>query len=148
MCIDDAIVRAVRFCYWEKDYNCARTTLHTLSSLVALEIPPLLWAAAVGMHGAGRFGAQCGLVEGMLMFIGIQGARQGLEEAKLVTLCHAYAQAFTEHFGSLACRELRPGGFREDDPPHACGGLTLKAVRFAVNFMQEHPELGFEVKTA
>jgi len=32
---------------------------------------PQLLDAAVGMHGAGKYGAQCGLVEGSLMFIGL-----------------------------------------------------------------------------
>ena len=145
---DDAIAQAVGFCYWEKDYNCARTTLHTLATLVEMEISPLIWAAAVGMHGAGRFGAQCGLMEGMLMFIGLQGARQGLEEAALVALCHEYAQAFTERFGGLECRVLRPGGFREEDPPHACETLTVETLRFAVEFMRARPELGFTTRTA
>lgn len=42
--------------------------------------------AALGMHGAGGYRAQCGLVEGALMFIGIWGKMHGKEEAEIVRI--------------------------------------------------------------
>lgn len=111
------ITEAVRQCYWEKDINCARTTLHTLAGLASFTLEPQIWAAATGMHGAGRFGAQCGLVEGTLMFMGIQGVRAGLRDQRIAALCHAYATAFVQRFGSRnaassaredAAKKIRP----------------------------------------
>lgn len=138
---EDAISRAVKICYWEKDVNCAQTTLHALSDMVGLELCPQLWAAATGLHGAGRYGAQCGLVEGMLLFLGVRGAQCGLDDKAVGRLCHAYAGAFTVRFGGLECRILRPGGFSVDDPPHKCEKLTVDALLFAVEFLQAHPEM-------
>ena len=141
--MNNTILEAVRHCYWEKDVNCARTTLYTLARLAGFALEPQVWAAATGMHGAGRFGAQCGLVEGTLMFIGIQGTRHGLPDQRVGILCHAYATAFARRFGSLECRVLRPNGFRKEDPPHACEELTLKSLRFAVDFLAAQRELCF-----
>lgn len=143
MDVQQYITEAVRHCYWEKDVNCARTTLHTLAGLAGFALEPQVWAAATGMHGAGRFGAQCGLVEGALMFMGIQGSRVGLGEQRVAALCHAYATAFIQRFGGLECRILRPGGFRKEDPPHACQDLTMESLNFAVNFLTQQEDLRF-----
>ena len=124
--------------YHVHDINCARTTLHCLSEDMGVELAPQVLHAAVGMHGAGRFRAQCGLVEGALMFIGILGVQQGKTDKEIAALCFRYAEEFTARFGSLLCRELRPGGFQPTDPPHACEGLTLDTTLFAAEFMRKH----------
>lgn len=137
---------AVRVCYWNADLNCARTTLYVLSMVADVQLEPQIWAATVGMHGAGRFGAQCGLVEGGLLFIGIHGVRIGLEVKRICALCHAYALAFTQQFGSLECRVLRPQGFSKEDPPHACEVLTVRALRFAIDFFEKQEDFCFSWK--
>ena len=106
--------------YWSIDENCARTTLRIL-----------------GMHGAGGLGAQCGLVEGSLMFIGAYLAGRGMDRQEIVVCCREYAKLFTGRFGSLYCHDLRPGGFRDDDPPHRCEGLTVEAIGFTFRFLKE-----------
>ncbi len=99
--------------YWGQDMNCARTTLLCLGELLEVEYPAQTLQAAIGLHGAGGFRAQCGLVEG--------------------------------RFGSLSCRELRPNGFTEKDPPHLCETLTCEAIAFTYDFIkmidQEEPLL-------
>ena len=72
------------------------------------------------------------------MFIGIAGAAAGRSDKDIEKLCFCFAKAFTEQFGSLLCRDLRPGGFRPSDPPHACETLTVEAIDFAGNFMSQH----------
>ena len=128
----------VRDLYHIHDINCARTTLLCLSEALGVELEPQVLHAAIGMHGAGFFRAQCGLVEGALMFIGLYGAQQGRSDKEIGELCYRYAEGFTARFGSLLCRELRPGGFQPDDPPHACEGLTTDTILFAIAFMQKH----------
>ena len=59
--------------YWKKDCNCAKTMLLCLCEHFCIPLQEQTLHAATGMHGAGRFRAQCGLVEGALMFIGIAG---------------------------------------------------------------------------
>lgn len=140
------VSEAVRHCYWDADVNCARTTLHVLSAIADVKLEPQVWAAAAGMHGAGCFGAQCGLVEGGLLFIGIHGARIGLEEKRICALCHAYAQDFTQQFGSVECRSLRPQGFSKEDPPHACEALTVQCLLFAIDFLEEQKDFRFSWK--
>ncbi|NSW53424.1 MAG: C_GCAxxG_C_C family protein [Anaerolineae bacterium] len=128
----------VHAAYWEHDHNCARTTLIALCEQAGINLPAVLWDAAAGMHGAGGYGAQCGLVEGMLLFLGWQGKHLGLPEDEVVQLCRAYAAGFEARFGSLRCAVLRPQGF----PPelagqHLCEGLTVEAVLFDLAFLQE-----------
>lgn len=123
--------------YWDQDLNCARTTLYCLSRLGNISLEPQTLHAAIGMHGAGRFRAQCGLVEGTLMFLGIYYARQGKNDQEISRLCFAFAEAFTERFSSLRCSELRPQGFTPEDPPHLCEALSIEAILFAWAFIQK-----------
>ena len=123
--------------YWNKNYNCARTTLACLGESFGLSIAPQTFHAATGMHGAGRFRAQCGLVEGSLMFIGIIGYRHAKADKEIAALCFRFAESFTSRFGSLLCRDLRPGGFQPSDPPHACETLTITAINFAQTFLRQ-----------
>ncbi len=87
------------------------------------------------MHGAGRYGAQCGLVEGALMFIGIIGKDKGMGKDTIVDHCREFARQFEQRFGSLSCSILRPQGFKEDNPPHLCEPLSIETVEFSKDFM-------------
>lgn len=130
------IAKEVHRHYYEEDLNCARTTLCILAKLYEIELHHQVWEAAAGLHGAGGFRAQCGLVEGGLIFLGIIGAAFGKTDREVVSACHAYAKAFTERFGSLLCSGLRPGGFRTDDPPHRCETLTASAILFTFEYVK------------
>ncbi|WP_070000863.1 C-GCAxxG-C-C family protein [Cellulosilyticum sp. I15G10I2] len=121
--------------YWEEDYNCATTSLKTLSAIYNIQLSSQVIDAAQGMHGAGKYGAQCGLVEGCLMFIGIYGTHIGLEQSVIVKTCYDFAESFEEHFRSIRCSDLRPGGFQKTDPPHLCEALTKKALLFSVDHL-------------
>ncbi len=123
--------------YWEDDFNCAATVLKTAAEIFHVDIQPQVIEAATGMHGAGKYGAQCGLVEGSLMFIGIYGSAKAIGNEKIIALCHDFAGRFEQRFGSLRCKELRPQGFRPNDPPHLCEGKTKIAVNFFVEFIQQ-----------
>lgn len=122
--------------YWGQDINCAITTLTCLSALFEVKLEPQTLHSALGLHGAGGFRAQCGLVEGALMFIGIYLSGLGKSRETIVSSCYAYAEAFSEQFGSLRCCELRPGGFTPDDPPHLCEKLTCDAILFVYDFIR------------
>lgn len=132
----EQITAWVHHCYWGRDINCARTTLFCLSELCRLPLHPLISQAAVGLNGAGRTGGQCGLLEGALLFLGILGAASGKTDKETVRLCGQYATAFQQRFGGTDCRELRPGGFRKDDPPHRCEAITVDATCFAWDFVR------------
>ena len=125
------ITKRVHELYWKEDINCARTSLICLSELFEIAIEPQTIWAAIGLHGAGGYRAQCGLVEGTLMFMGIYFHKLGKTEAEIVSICYNFASAFDKTFGSLRCYELRPTGFSENDPPHMCENLTCRAIEFA-----------------
>jgi len=123
--------------YWEHDYNCATTALMILSEKFGIRIEPQAYDAALGMHGAGEYGAQCGLVEGGLMFLGIAGRKTGIADDEIINACRDFAAEFEDRFGSLLCRILRPEGFRPENPPHICEALTCRAILFIMNFVSD-----------
>jgi hypothetical protein len=100
--------------YWKYDINCARTMLTCLGELFDTSIEAQTLNSAIGLHGAGGFRAQCGLVEGALMFIGIYYSNAGRNEEDIALICYQY----------------------EDDPPHVCEAITCEAVEFAGEFIK------------
>lgn len=129
----DMIKERVHKYYWEDDINCATTVLKALAEIYEIDLNSQVIDSAIGMHGAGKFGAQCGLVEGSLMFIGILGKKLGYKDKSIVDYCYSFAKKFQNDFGSIVCRELRPQGFKSDNPPHICEEITKKAVEFTCN---------------
>ena len=123
--------------YWQDNVNCASTTLKILSQIFEIELNSQVINSAVGLNGAGRYGAQCGLVEGTLMFIGILAYKKYLSKEQIVEHCHSFAKEFKKEFGSLLCRELRPQGFSKDNPPHLCENLTKKTIIFSTEFIEK-----------
>ena len=134
----EALVRErVHSLYYDRDVNCARTTMLCLGELLGFHIEEQPYAAAVGMHGAGGFRAQCGLVEGALMMLGAYFGAKGVADGERADMCRRFAGQFRSRFGSLRCLELRPGGFNEWDPPHLCEELTVESILFVYEFMAE-----------
>lgn len=121
--------------YWDKDINCAKTMLSCLSEIYGVELDAQIIDGAIGLAGAGQFRAQCGLVEGGLIFIGIYFTKLGYSELEVRNMCYQYAEQFQEKFGSLKCYDLRPAGFSPNNLPHMCEKLTCEAVEFANNFI-------------
>jgi hypothetical protein len=136
------VERRVHEFYWAYDLNCATTTLRILSEVFGFDLHPQILDAAAGMHGAGRYGAQCGLVEGALMVLGILCRAHGLPDVELEEVCQDLARQFEARFGSLLCRELRPQGFRPENPPHLCEQLTCDAIVFDIAFVSRLYQLG------
>jgi Putative redox-active protein (C_GCAxxG_C_C). len=124
--------------YWNLDINCARTTLNSLSDIFGVPLNTQTLNAAIGLHGAGGYRAQCGLVEGSLMFIGIYYNRNGYSDSDISLLCYQFAEEFTQYFHSLKCYDLRPNGFNKDDVPHACEELTNNAIAFTYQFINKN----------
>lgn len=121
--------------YWKYDLNCATTNLKILSEIFSITLSDQIINAAIGMHGAGKYGAQCGLVEGTLMFLGIIGKEYHLEKETIVDQCREYAKQFENIFQSLSCNTLRPEGFNKENPPHLCEKLTCSAIEFNKSFV-------------
>ena len=136
--MDDLIKSRVARYYWEHDINCAGTVLRVLAECFDIALHPQVLDAALGLHGAGGHGAQCGLVEGTLLFLGIAGKARGFPEKRIVESCSAFAREFEQRFGSLRCSQLRPQGFRPELPPHLCEHLTCQALALAARFVYRY----------
>ena len=136
MNMENHIQSRVHQLYWDGDVNCARTALVCLGELFVLDIGGQTMQAAIGLHGAGGYRAQCGLVEGALMFIGIYCSGKGKTAEEISAICYRFAESFEKRFGSLRCYDLRPNGFSENDPPHVCEGITCDAIDFAYKFIR------------
>ena len=134
---DNFVTARVRQYYHYDDHNCAVTTLQILAEKFSVNLHDQVLDAALGMHGAGGFQAQCGLVEGALLFMGIYGRTQNIADEQIITWCKQFASDFEKNFASLQCRELRPEGFTPDNPPHLCEKLTCRANEFAIAFIAE-----------
>lgn len=137
MTTEELVKDRVHKYYWEDDINCATTTLIILSEVFAVKLSDQVIDSAIGMHGAGEFGAQCGLVEGTLMFLGIIGRAERFPDEDIVQSCQNFARQFEIRFGSLQCKVLRPQGFKLDNPPHLCEGITREAIVFCIDFVSE-----------
>lgn len=129
------IEESVKYYYWEKDFNCAETTLLTLSKIFNFELAQETIYSATALPGAARNGAQCGIVSGVIMLIGIMGNKRGEKKNEIKEKCHVFAQKYEEKFGSLLCKELRPQGFNKNNPPHLCQELTIYSIKFAYDYI-------------
>ncbi len=127
--------RVTRY-FREEDLNCAVTTLKILAERFQIEVSRQVLDSATGMNGVGQYRAQCGLVEGAVMFLGILGRNRGVEDDDVMEWCREYAAQFEKRFGSLSCRTLRPEGFEEDNPPHICEPLSIDAICFDIEFVE------------
>ena len=133
---ESEIRNSVHNYYWNDDVNCATAVLKTLSKAFSVEISTQVIDSAVGMHGAGKYGAQCGLVEGTLLFIGIFGRSMNLEDKDIAEICSSFAESFENKFSSLLCSQLRPGGFNDTDPEHLCEGITVNTINWGIKFIE------------
>lgn len=69
------------------------------------------------------------------MVIGILGKEKGLEPKDIVDKCNKFVKGFENEFGSLNCKDLRPEGFKPENPPHLCESITSKAISFTLNYI-------------
>ncbi|MCP4603372.1 MAG: C_GCAxxG_C_C family protein [Proteobacteria bacterium] len=132
----DLIKDRVHKYFWDDDINCATTTISVLAEYFDIELVEQVIDSTTGLNGAGKSGAQCGLVEGSLMFLGIYGKHLQIPEQKIIDVCKEYTEVFCRQFKSLQCSVLRPGGFNANDPPHLCERLTCEAIIMTVRYIK------------
>lgn len=139
------ISEIVTYSYHTLDVNCAKTTLIALSQLLEHPLHDEVLRASTALNGGGRTQAQCGLVEGALMFFGVFYSGKGATDCDIYSIAADFMRGFAERFGSVSCYDLRPGGFQKDDPPHKCEGLTLETVAFTYDFIQSRQQARFNL---
>ena len=127
----------------KRSMNCTGTAMSTVPEpccslpgrAVRVTYEPQTLNAAVGLHGAGGYRAQCGLVRqshvcrSLFKWAWLGGGA-------IVSACYRFAEAFSGEFGSLTCSICVRADFSPDDPPHRCEALTCRAVEFTYKFMK------------
>jgi len=112
------------------------STLKLLGEVYNIPLNDQVLKATLGMNGAGRYGAQCGLVEGSLMFLGIWSDNKGMTYKQTQILCSSFAEIFEKTFGNLTCAILRPEAEASaKDPVHTCEELKVKALLLILEFL-------------
>ncbi len=120
-------------------------TLKLLGEVYGIPLNDQVLKAAFGMNGAGRYGAQCGLVEGMLMFVGILSGPGGMTYEQAQMVCSSFAERFEKTFGSLTCARLRPESEASArDLAHACEELKVKALLMDLDFLDS---IGVQIRS-
>lgn len=138
------VAEKVHYFYHEAGINCAVGTLMLLSDIFSIELQEQVYDSAIAMVGAGKYGAQCGILEGCMMFASIYAIKFGLGKKEIVPLIYKWSSMFEKEMGSIVCKGLRPYPFTpEDAPKHLCEPITVKGVSLAVKFIKEEVEPAF-----
>ena len=121
--------------YRNQHLNCAQTTLNVLAEKFDVKLDSQILDGSIGLNGAGQYRAQCGLVEGVLIFMGIYLKSLKMDKNDIQKTCNSFASEFETKFGSLSCSVLRPNGFNDSDPPQLCEDLSKLTILFAIEFI-------------
>ncbi|MGC9358391.1 MAG: C-GCAxxG-C-C family (seleno)protein [Anaerolineae bacterium] len=110
-------------------YNCTMTVLAVLSEIFEIPVGPQTMGAGQCLPSAGGTGGLCGLVSGMLMFLGVWGHEEGFHRQALQPGCLRLMEAIEGRFGSTLCTELRPAD--------GCAPLAVAFLEFIVPIVEE-----------
>lgn len=138
MTLEELVTKRVENMYHDLDLSCVHTTLRILSEVFDTGLSQQIYDASAGMLGGGGcYGGQCGLVQGGIMFIGVLSAGQGHDKKTLEKNCFDYSAQADKELGSLLCREIRPEGFADDNPPNLCEPRTVQSIVSTARFVAD-----------
>ena len=107
--------------------NCAMTMIKILAEVFDVSLDAQVVHAAQAMPGAGGVGDLCGLVSGVLMFVGLWGGHHGLHRSVLRPMSQGFSEGGKECFGSILCRDLQG----------ECGLLAVGVLDFAIPYLRD-----------
>jgi len=146
MTLEELVAARVKKMYHDLDLSCVHTTLKILAEVFNTEVSQQTYDSSSGMlGGGGYYGAQCGLVQGGIMFIGILGARYRLDKDTVSQHCFDYSAQAEKELESLLCREIRPEGFADDNPQNLCEPRTNQSIVSAAQFIADRFGLPFNL---
>ncbi len=116
--------------------SCGITMLHCLSEFFDIPLDEQVYAAMNGMMENRDKREQCGLYKGSLMFLGVYGAKQGWDKAKINAVTMDFAEKMEADYGSLKCYDLRGGRFLPTEPHDKCAPITMKTVVYTANYIK------------
>jgi C_GCAxxG_C_C family probable redox protein len=132
----EQILEKIKLYHHKQKNNCAQTTLKILSETFGIDVCRQVIDSACGLNGGGRYGAQCGLLEGALMFMGIKANKENRDKKYANKVCYAYTEKFKKEFESLLCKDLRPEGFKKGDPPDVCEKIFVKSLNLVIEYIK------------
>ncbi len=126
----DAFIRErVQTYFVSGDYNCAMSAVKILAEYFETPLAPQVVDAARCLPGAGGMGEACGLVTGVLMFVGVWGAHHDYNRQTLNPLAQRVAAHVQRRFGSLCCRDLQS--------ETGCGSLAVEILSSLIPVLDE-----------
>lgn len=111
------------------DNNCSMTALQILGEHFDVQIGADVIGAAQCLPGGGGTGGLCGLIAGVLMFVGVWGKHQRLHRASLAPITGRFMDGVLQTFGSTDCALLR----REE----GCDTLAVELLTLAIPILEQ-----------
>jgi hypothetical protein len=138
MTLEELVAVRVEHMFHDLDLSCVHTTLKILSEVYETEVGQQIYDASAPMAGGGGcYGGQCGLIQGGVMFIGILSTQRGLDKEACDKHAFDYSAQSEKELGSLLCREIRPEGFADDNPPNLCEPRTVTSIVSTARFIAD-----------
>lgn len=138
MDIENFIDKQVHENYWEKDLNCATNILMLLSELTDIKLDKQILHSVSGFDGVNPLIAQCGLMSGALMFLGIYGREKNIPNSQLKSYSYDYSKYFQRKFGDTGCNSLNGKNSSLNLSPFSCEILTKDVVKFTFDFINKN----------
>ena len=132
------IADKIKIYYEIEEHNCAVSVLKVLAERYDFPIHQQVMDSALAQNGLGQSGAQCGLITGAAMFLGVVAVEQGWTKDTLHEHTQRLTTEFKNAFHALDCRSIRPEGFVADNPPHLCEPRTVEALEIMINYISRY----------
>jgi hypothetical protein len=114
------------------DYSCTKTALSVLSELFDLKI-----GQRAAQRVANQSNAQCGLFEGIKVFLLFYCSCQEIKSDKATELCLDLLRTFEKQFGKLTCGALVEKYGDIEAKGHICEKLTADVLYEAYEFINK-----------
>ena len=119
---------------FDRGYNCCQSVLMAYAEETGLDAETAARIAGTFGGGMGKTGSVCGCVAAMCMVEGLRSAPVVPDKAAQREANAGYrenAKAFTEAFGTIACRELLPAAQAKGPGPDGSRPCWIYVVKAA-----------------
>lgn len=105
---------------FKQGYNCSQAVVLAYNDIIPIDKKQLATISAVFGGGMGRLGEVCGSVSGMFMVssfvVDASNPQEAESKKKSYETVQLLAKQFTQHNGSIVCRELLGLVTKHDEP--------------------------------
>lgn len=93
--------------FHSQGYNCSQSVVLAFSDLMSIDIDALAKVSACFGGGFGASGAQCGVLSGQGMVIGIKRWQSPQSKPAVYVMTKELKNEFEHRYGTSQCRELK-----------------------------------------